>query len=554
MVAQSPDLWENQGFSRDILINQDDNGISWMGNEDCLNNIKDSQYDHFNNSGNDLVVEDSLCNNFYDCSELDESMHCYLIKGLLGETVLRENATLGLPIGNSEKNMRVIGNDSSGNNVNNNINGSDMMNVKVGCNVDNNEDSVIHFNTIINDLETNIFSCNNEANSQDEAGDVFMSKQQINSNNCYDENNDVIQSSIIFNIQKNTNNNSDSPLRSTLSSTSNIHMSSPLSRSSLSQSQNHSVLSPSVCSSSPFQANINQPCNSNNSYELSSSSYELDNSQKKIRMIDPENCIKMGILDVDIQESDFDLISNQTGINEYEFNNNSLNTPNIGDNVYNQGNYCHSNNCQVTELDSSKGRRWSNNSTTSTISSSFSTNNVNGIGNGISGQIINKVSKNDVLENGRDINVGVGIGGSLGLCGNNVVKKEQFEEVSGCYGNISELIESPVIVGVCNTNVSNIADINNNSNNHLSKHNNIGDGINLGSIDGNINNNDGINNSNYDITLMEEDQYQTEGNIENEFYLNSNNYLTEDEKLKLRRRGRRRRPGKCDRYCFIICH
>ncbi|KAH8738572.1 hypothetical protein FG386_001987 [Cryptosporidium ryanae] len=572
MVAQNPELWGNQGFSGEIAVNQDEGGIGWMGSEDCLNGIKDNQYGSFGDSGHELIGEDSLRNSFYDCSELDESMHCYLIKGLLGEAELREDTVLGLQMADGEKSMRALVGDSPGNNLNNGVRGADVMDLKINCDMDGvHEDSVVHYDTIISNLETNV--------------DAFMSKQQTESSNCYarndsDVSSNFVSSSGICSMQEGgSNNNLESPIRSILSPVANMHMPPPLlSGTPLTPFKEHSVSLPSVFQGTPLQRGAGQSCGSN-------ASCELDNSQKKMRMIDPEDCIKMGILDTDIQESEFGLIPNQTVINEYDFNNincDGLNVDRMGKGVvdafnsgsytaasggcstYSQGSYYHSSNNQVTELDSSKGRRWSNNSTTSTISSDFPTLNLNGVGNNSSGQIIG-VSGKDVLES--SMGVDAGSGGALGLCGSNVVKKEQLEEVGSYCRNISELIGGSKMAVVCSKGVSSAKDMGNANGveiitateancNSLNKHKSIASSIQFGDIDRNINNEfsvsncDGLNGSNFDVALMEEDHYQTDGNMENEFYLTANSYLTEDEKLKLRRRGRRRRPGKCACFCL----
>ncbi|KAJ1605275.1 hypothetical protein OIY81_3534 [Cryptosporidium canis] len=134
---------------------------------------------------------------------------------------------------------------------------------------------------------------------------------------------------------------------------------------------------------------------------------------------------------------------------------------------------------QIVDLDSSKGRRWSNNSTTSTISSSFSLNTSEG------GCVVSRPGDGTGREN-------------LGILGHG------YQQDKFC---------SPEELGAQKPKTGEPA---------------------------------------YEMGTMEEEHYQMGGQMEGEFFINSDNYLTDEEKLKLRRRGRRRRPGEIEAWKTII--
>ncbi|KAL7065757.1 hypothetical protein ACR3K2_37970, partial [Cryptosporidium serpentis] len=79
-VSINNELWI-QSCSNEFSIDNDPQ-IGWINGDESFEEQKDiniSKYDQSNCEGGE-----SLINNFYDCSEVDDNMHNYLLKGLLG--------------------------------------------------------------------------------------------------------------------------------------------------------------------------------------------------------------------------------------------------------------------------------------------------------------------------------------------------------------------------------------------------------------------------------------------------------------------------------------
>lgn len=465
-MPQSSTLW-NQSYSRELIMDHPE-GIDWISQDGCLENIKQSDFVDYNDP-NPVNMNDPLGNNFYDCTDLDDNFHAYLIKGLLGENIESGSGSTNLNDISAVNSIRDQSNASGS--IGHNI-GSICHSISHNHNI---EDVSIGVGALGREIggalgvgleevgvEGKAFEsmdCRYESHSHSlvEPTDKAMRDQ----NACYSmliasNNLDISDNhSLLLNSSSASATLTDAPSTSTPSSSS---ASSSLTSSSPSQSSplnsgltpislppraappiniSQSLMTPTTSASSSSASPISF---SPNSLQTGSKlmgfdvSYQIENTQKRVR-IEPEESIRIDIF------------------------NDSLVGPELklGDH-------------QIVDLDSSKGRRWSNNSTTSTISSNFSINTNDG------------GCASHINDNPNDENVGI--------------LNHGFQQDKFCSAENLEL-QKPKMMD-----------------------------------------------HSYEIGVIEDDNYSMGNQIEGEFFMNSDNYLTEEEKLKLRRRGRRRRPGK----------
>ncbi|TRY50869.1 Uncharacterized protein CTYZ_00001656 [Cryptosporidium tyzzeri] len=484
-MSQSSTLW-NQSYSKELIMDHSE-GIDWISGDGCLENIKDSHFVDYSDP-NQVNMEDPLGNNFYDCTDLDDSFHNYLMKGLLGENVEG---------GSSSNNLNDV---SSVNSIRGQSN--------VGVTISHNNDAIYHnIDHRIDSVGIGVGSLGGEVGGalggvgrgieiglgvqvgevrnqgENEFENISCSyTRNSHSHQLEPPNEDLVEDqSNCYRISATSNNlgissnhglllgasSSSKVLGATPSAqiSSSLSSSSSSSSSLLASSSSSSSLSPSLTLNSglppislPPRAippiNLSQslmtPTTSASSSSVSPISFSpnstqsgqklmgfdhsflMENTQKRVR-IEPEERIRMGIFDDSLVESDVKFADHQ-----------------------------------IVELDSSKGRRWSNNSTTSTISSNFSINTSDG---GCVSHI------NDSVNNE-----------NLGLM------SHDFQQDKFC--NTEDL----------GSQKPKMAD------------------------------------QSYEMGVIEDENYSMGGQMEGEFFMNSDNYLTEEEKLKLRRRGRRRRP------------
>ncbi|OII73371.1 uncharacterized protein cubi_02583 [Cryptosporidium ubiquitum] len=468
-MPQSSTLW-NQPYSRELIMDHPE-GIDWISQDGCLENIKEPHFVDYNDP-NSVSMDDPLGNNFYDCTDLDDSFHNYLIKGLMGENIEG---------GSSSSNLNDISTANSSREQNN-TSGS------IGHTIDNICHSINHS---IEDVgigvgalgvslggvgvgkEFESMGCSYETHSHSHPLVDPSEKVMRDQNTCYkmpvassnlgiSGDSDVFlgspSGSVALTTAPSTSTSSSSSSSSSSASSSSSSSSSPslqlnsgLSPISLPPRAvppvniSQSLMTPTtaVSSSSPNQISFSQNSGQTGSKLVGFDiSYQIENTQKRAR-IEPEESIRIDIFDDGLMGSEMKL----------------------GDH-------------QIVDLDSSKGRRWSNNSTTSTISSNFSINTNDG----------------------------------------------------GCVSHIND-----------NTNDENLGMLN-----HDFQQDKFCSTENLGSQKPKM-----VDQS-YEMGVIEDENYSMGNQMEGEFFMNSDNYLTEEEKLKLRRRGRRRRPGEIEAWKTII--
>lgn len=436
-------------------------GIDWITGDSCLGNIKEP---HFVDYGDPSQVNlgDSLGNNFYDCTDLDDSIHSYLIKGLLGDSVEEGESSSSMTgdghmRGGSSSlngifavnNLRDQGAGSGGSigggggggglgvtvNIDLETLGGDLGDLGGSKSFGGMDCSYVSHSHPLTELGEEV--------SRDHNVYYGMMSPVASSNLGISGSHGILmrQSSVGLPL-------TDPPL-SVSSSSASLSKGSGLPSVSLPPqavapvniSQSLMTATPTTTTSSsvsPVSFSPSSAAKSGGSKKLVGFdvSYQIESTQKRIR-IEPEERIRIGILDDCVVESELKL----------------------GDH-------------QIVDLDSSKGRRWSNNSTTSTISSnfSFSTND----GGGCVGR------------------TGEGVSEKLGMLGHDH-QQDKFCSAEDLGSQKPKMLDHT-----------------------------------------------------YEIGVAEDEPYQMGGQMEGEFFMNSDNYLTDEEKLKLRRRGRRRRPGKSD--------
>ncbi|KAH8582270.1 uncharacterized protein ELE39_003591 [Cryptosporidium sp. chipmunk genotype I] len=482
-MSQSSTLW-NQSYSRELIMDHSE-GIDWISGDGCLENIKDSHFMDYSGP-NPASMEDPLGNNFYDCTDLDESFHTYLIKGLLGEN---------LEVGSGPNNLNDI---SSVNSIRgqSNVSGSIDHNIDRICHsIAHRIDSVgIGAGALGEEVEGALgggsgrvgggitiglgvqgevggrgeeafdsVNCSYTSNSHSHqlveppSGNVLGDQSNcyrvsVSSNNLdIPSNHGVLlgpsSPGAVLPVAPSSSSSSSSSASSSSSSSSSSSLSLPLNSGpppislppramnpiNLSQSLMTPTTSASSSSVTPlsFSPKSMQPGPKLMGFDVS---YQMENTQKRVR-IEPQERIGMGIFDDGLVESDVKFADHE-----------------------------------IVDLDSSKGRRWSNNSTTSTTSSNFSINTNDG---GCVSHINDKVSNEN-----------------LGIIGHDF-QQDKFCSAEDLGSQKPKMVDRS-----------------------------------------------------YEMGVIEDENYQIGGQIEGEFFINSDNYLTEEEKLKLRRRGRRRRPGK----------
>ncbi|KAL3127806.1 hypothetical protein CHM_6g4520 [Cryptosporidium hominis] len=497
-MSQSSTLW-NQSYSRELIMDHSE-GIDWISGDGCLENIKDSHFVDYSDP-NQVNMEDPLGNNFYDCTDLDDSFHNYLMKGLLGENVEGGSGSNNLNVSsvNSIRGQSNVGvtishnNDGICHNIDHRIDsvgiGVGSLGGEVGGVLGVGLGGVgggieiglgVQVGEVRNQGEKEFenISCSYTGNSHSHQLEPPNEDLVEDQSNCYrisaTSNNLGISSNhgLLLGVSSSSKALGATPsaqISSSLSSSSSSSSSSLASSSSSSSSSpsltlnsglppislppraippinlSQSLMTPTTSASSSSVSPISFSPNSIQSGPKLMGfdhSFSMENTQKRVR-IEPEERIRMGIFDDSLVESDVKFTDHQ-----------------------------------IVELDSSKGRRWSNNSTTSTISSNFSINTSDG---GCVSHI------NDSVNNE-----------NLGLM------SHDFQQDKFC--NTEDL----------GSQKPKMAD------------------------------------QSYEMGVIEDENYSMGGQMEGEFFMNSDNYLTEEEKLKLRRRGRRRRPGEIEAWKTII--
>ncbi|PPS97512.1 Uncharacterized protein GY17_00000473 [Cryptosporidium hominis] len=497
-MSQSSTLW-NQSYSRELIMDHSE-GIDWISGDGFLENIKDSHFVDYSDP-NQVNMEDPLGNNFYDCTDLDDSFHNYLMKGLLGENVEGGSGSNNLNVSsvNSIRGQSNVGvtishnNDSICHNIDHRIDsvgiGVGSLGGEVGGVLGVGLGGVgggieiglgVQVGEVRNQGEKEFenISCSYTGNSHSHQLEPPNEDLVEDQSNCYrisaTSNNLGISSNhgLLLGVSSSSKALGATPsaqISSSLSSSSSSSSSSLASSSSSSSSSpsltlnsglppislppraippinlSQSLMTPTTSASSSSVSPISFSPNSIQSGPKLMGfdhSFSMENTQKRVR-IEPEERIRMGIFDDSLVESDVKFTDHQ-----------------------------------IVELDSSKGRRWSNNSTTSTISSNFSINTSDG---GCVSHI------NDSVNNE-----------NLGLM------SHDFQQDKFC--NTEDL----------GSQKPKMAD------------------------------------QSYEMGVIEDENYSMGGQMEGEFFMNSDNYLTEEEKLKLRRRGRRRRPGEIEAWKTII--
>ncbi|KAF7455783.1 hypothetical protein HWI79_3676 [Cryptosporidium felis] len=408
-MSQSSVLW-NSGYSGELLLDQS-GSMDWIGSDECMEPMKGPGFQSFSTSNPEGI--EALGNGFYDCAGLDDGIHSYMFKGLLGEGVGEDPSCAGYGL---ESGLSAVGEISGIHSF------PGQSGASGGCGEG------------VREAEGTRLLV--------EARAGYSAVPQTNGRRLEEY------------FQNGTHEGGGSQASPVEGIQEGLFSCTPTTASLMGSATPRSFI----------------PSLSGGSDMMGMDPFHAENAQKRARM-DSDGLALMGVLD------DAPVSGDQS--------------PGMGVQIglgMNQNLDLGPCDVQIAELDSGKGRRWSNNSTTSTISSGFSVGN-----NGDSGGLVHPG------------NVGVcasgDVGEGVGRLGSHSYQQEQFCPLEGVSPQEPKVTRSS--------------------------------GFEIGAP-------------------PEEEHFPLGSSLENEFFLNSDTFLSDEEKLKLRRRGRRRRPGMF-KVGFLFC-